>query len=252
MITAFIPARKGSTRLKDKNLETIRGLSISGLAVAQALASGVFSEVIFSSDSAVYRERVQSEIASLGLNPESLRLHSREPEQAGPSAKIRDVLRTYAQSGILRNPWLALMLPTAPLRSIETLASMVDICNKREQPIFTACEYNFPVSFAFKPVDNDTAWQPVFHDSPMITGMTRSQDQAVFLRPHGGAAIMRVSDLAGSNSTIYHGAMALETHQVEGLDIDTREDFMLVRATSEQLTYSAPFFERDISAAVTG
>ena len=50
----FIPARLGSTRLKNKNIKIISGRPLIFWTVAKAIKSKKFDKIIFSSDSSRY------------------------------------------------------------------------------------------------------------------------------------------------------------------------------------------------------
>lgn len=54
--TAFIPARSGSVRVRDKNIRPLRGHPVMAYAIAAARASGVFGSVVVSTDSDAYGE----------------------------------------------------------------------------------------------------------------------------------------------------------------------------------------------------
>ena len=51
---AFIPARSGSTRIKNKNLKKINDKPLIYWSVYHAIKSSRFDEIIFSSDSEYY------------------------------------------------------------------------------------------------------------------------------------------------------------------------------------------------------
>ena len=53
-IIAFIPARSGSTRLKNKNISKINKRPLIYWTVIKAIKSKIFNRIIFSSDSVNY------------------------------------------------------------------------------------------------------------------------------------------------------------------------------------------------------
>jgi len=53
-IVALIPARAGSTRIKNKNINRLAGHPLLAYTIEAAKQSGVFSAVIVSTDSPVY------------------------------------------------------------------------------------------------------------------------------------------------------------------------------------------------------
>jgi CMP-N,N'-diacetyllegionaminic acid synthase len=58
-IVALIPARAGSKRVPDKNIRPLAGHPLIAYTVAAALDSGIFTDVIVSTDSQHYAEIVK-------------------------------------------------------------------------------------------------------------------------------------------------------------------------------------------------
>ena len=67
------------------------------------------------------------------------------------------------------------MLPTYPLRSINTIKKAINFSVVNKSNCFSACVYDFYITFGFS-IDNDK-WKSVFKKSPMLTGNTQSQSQ---------------------------------------------------------------------------
>ncbi len=55
-VVALIPARSGSKRIPDKNIRRLAGHPLLAYTIAAAQASGIFADVIVSTDSPVYAE----------------------------------------------------------------------------------------------------------------------------------------------------------------------------------------------------
>ena len=55
-IVALIPARSGSKRVPDKNIRPLAGHPVIAYTIAAALDSGIFDDVIVSTDSTRYAE----------------------------------------------------------------------------------------------------------------------------------------------------------------------------------------------------
>lgn len=113
---ALIPARSGSARVADKNIRLLAGHPLIAYSIAAARGSGVFADVIVSTDSARY-----AEIARL-YGAESPFL--RPADIAGATSpdiewvtytltRLRDEGREYDCFSILR--------PTSPFRKPETI-----------------------------------------------------------------------------------------------------------------------------------
>jgi len=243
MITAFVPARQGSQRLPNKNMRQLAGVSLASLSVVQALQLDEVQEVVFSTDSEEYAETVFRDVEASRISTDRLKIHYRDSAAAGPQAKIFDVLRSMSDQSYFDSEFVALMLPTAPLRRRSTAAKVIDLAKNHGRTSFTACAYDFHVTFAFTlAVDQrgDQPWQPLLGESPMVTGTTRSQDQVQYLHPHGGLALVKVSRLT-QQRTIYERAIPVTTTRTEGLDVDVSEDLDLVRCLEEGLLDTFPF-----------
>jgi len=243
MISAFIPARQGSERLPNKNMRPLAGVSLASLSVIQALDLSAMHSVVFSTDSKRYAETVLNDVEKSGYSTERLTIHHRNASTAGPQSKIFDVLRSLAEESFFDTEFVALMLPTAPLRRRSTADAVISLARDHRRSSFTACPYDFHVPFAFRLTSEDSgnlSWQPLLPDSPMLTGATRSQDQVQYLHPHGGFAVVQVNRLARQR-TIYDHAVPVPTTRTEGLDVDVSEDLDLVRCLTESVQSAFPF-----------
>lgn len=251
-VIAFIPARSGSQRLPGKNVIKLHGYPLAAYSVMQALVLPVFDRIIFSSDSEDYWAAIQSSVLRQRIPGDRLQFHHRSRQQSEPQSKIFDVMQSLFGGRELsgdENDIIVLMLPTAPLRSAQSLLEIVRLCKVTGRDCFTCCVYDFHVSFAFEIDSENDQWRPLLNNSPMHTGVTRSQDQATFFHPHGGAAGVWRKNLRGSKHTIYEHAIPVPTARIEGSDVDTLEDFEFVNTLMRSSQYTFPFlrqnFDRD-------
>jgi len=113
---ALIPARAGSKRVPDKNIRLLAGHPLIAYSIAAARASGVFADVVVSTDSEEYAEIARHYGASVPF--------LRPAEIAGDLSPdidwVEHALRTLEASG---HDFAAfsLLRPTSPLRLPETL-----------------------------------------------------------------------------------------------------------------------------------
>lgn len=109
-IVALIPARKGSKRIKDKNIKTLGGQPLLQWTLELARACDLFQEVIVSTD-----EPVSIGMAgSFGCN-----WHDRKPEHASDSAHdflwVQDVMKDRTEE------IFCILRPTSPFRTQSTI-----------------------------------------------------------------------------------------------------------------------------------
>jgi N-acylneuraminate cytidylyltransferase len=115
-IVALIPARSGSKRVPDKNIRPLAGHPVIAYTVAAALDSGIFNDVIVSTDSQHYAEIVKYYGAEVPfLRPDTLAGdHSPDIEWLAYTLdRLRKAGRHYDCFSILR--------PTSPFRLPETI-----------------------------------------------------------------------------------------------------------------------------------
>ena len=173
----FIPARSGSTRVKNKNIRLIKNRPLIYWSVSKAIKSKMFNKIIFSSDSEKYFKILVKFLKKDKINYKNLTFDKRDNLHTKTKSKIFDYLKNdlIQKFNLGKNDLLVQMLPTCPLRSIKTIKRAVNFSITTKQNCFTVCEYDFHISFSLK--IHKKKWSAVFKNSPMLTGNTQSQSQ---------------------------------------------------------------------------
>ena len=223
--TAFIPARSGSKRLPGKNIKLLGGKPLIVWTLESFILSDRVNEVILSTDSMEYWDIARNYIPS-----NKLRLDYREPEQAGDSVKIFDYLKEHNRKIFSDDcEHFILALPTAPFRNIDHIDESMDLFESQNKAVFSAVKYSFSTKFAFSLIGKK--WKPIFEDSPMITGNTRSQDQIKTYHPNGAIYIRSIDDLrSGRIMTLYKNAVPYIMDELSSVDIDNEIDFFFAES----------------------
>ena len=226
-IICFIPARSGSTRIKNKNIKHINGRPLIYWTVVSAIKSKKFDKIIFSSDTVLYYNTLIKYLKKDKYNYNNIVFDNRDAIYAKTKSKIFDYLKFdfIKKFNLSSNDLLVQMLPTCPLRSIETIKRAIKYSIKTKKNCFSASEYDFHLSFGFS--IKGKKWKPVFKNSPMMTGNTQSQSQKNFYHPNPAINCLYVKSLKKNSQSIYKHALPLLTTKREGLDIDTHEDLKL-------------------------
>ena len=92
-IIAFIPARSGSTRVKNKNIRLIKNRPLIYWTVSKALNSKQFDKIVFSSDSKKYYNILLKYLKKDKLNYKNLLFDKREIKYSQKKSKIFDYLK---------------------------------------------------------------------------------------------------------------------------------------------------------------
>ena len=221
--TAIIPARSGSKRLPNKNIKMLGDRPLVVWSLQACVEAPHVDEVIFSTASLEYWAIAQQYIKS-----ENLTLVLRVSEEAGDTVIICDYLKDKRTKifGERKGAFI-LALPTVPFRRTEHVEEAIALFEKTGKAVFSATQYGLPPSFAFTMPAQDT-WAPLFPDSPMVTGNTRSQNQQEAYHPNGAIYVRSIADLANSNlQTLYTDALPYLMSRIDSLDIDCETDFKM-------------------------
>ena len=115
-IVALIPARAGSKRVPDKNIRLLAGHPVMAYTIAAALESGIFSDVIVSTDSEKYAKIAKYYGADVPF--------LRPPELAGDVSPdiewLEYTLNKLAEDG-RKYDCFSILRPTSPFRLPETI-----------------------------------------------------------------------------------------------------------------------------------
>lgn len=222
---AFIPARSGSKRFPNKNIAHLNGKPLIAWAVNSFLLSKCFDKIIFSSDSEEYFEILKKYISS-----DLIEFHQRTKNEAGDNIKIFDYVRENISKWCDPCDLFALGLPTCPFRKPLHVKECLNMAIESGKSIFSACEYDFHVPFAFSTIYENSkisGWRAPFKDSPLLTGNTRSQDQINYFHPNGAIYVMKPNSISRETKTFYENSIPYIMTKVDSLDIDNKEDLDL-------------------------
>ena len=228
-VICFIPARSGSTRIKNKNIRLINNRPLIYWSVVKAIKSKMFNKVIFSSDSEKYFKILVKFLKKDKINYKNLTFDKRDNLHTKTKSKIFDYLKNdlIQKFNLGKNDLLVQMLPTCPLRSIRTIKKAVNFSITTKRNCFTVCEYDFHISFSLKIYKNK--WSPLFKNSPMVTGNTQSQSQKKYYHPTGVINCLFVKTLNKNSRSIYEGALPYIVSKSESFDIDTEDDLKILK-----------------------
>lgn len=224
----FIPARSGSTRLKNKNIKIVAHRPLIYWTVRSAIQSNSLDKIIFSSDSKKYYRLLMRYLKKDGIKTDLIEFDYREKKFTNNKSKIFDYIkfRLINKFNLNENDLIVLMLPTCPLRSINTIKKGIKLSIDKKKNVFSVTKYDFHLSFAIKIVKN--SWKPVFKKSPLLTGDTQGQNQKIYFHPTGVINCLYVKILKKNYESIYYKSLPLVVERNESIDIDTKEDLKLV------------------------
>lgn len=209
---AIIPARGGSKRLKNKNLQLLGGKPLLAHTIEAAIGSKYISNIIVSSDS--------DEILEISKKYE-VNIHKRPKDLSSDTATALELVKYLFQKSNSNFDFITLMLPTCPFRNSLHVDEGMQEIEEDDDGVISVTSYNFPVELSV-PVSGK--YINLEENSPLITGNTRSQNHKPTFRPNGGYYISRW-DSFKKYQNFWKGKVKFYEMSIEdSVDVDTRLD----------------------------
>jgi N-acylneuraminate cytidylyltransferase len=219
MNLAIIPARSGSTRIKDKNIMDFCGTPMIGHPIAAARASGLFDTIHVSTDSGRYVEIVEG----LGEAVEFLRDPALCQNRVGAISVLRWVVGEFEKRGKrFDNIWL--IMATAPLLQPDDLKRGLTLFNKhdRRHPVAPVAAFASPVERGFR-IGANGMLEAVFPEKQIM----HSQDFSPVYHEAGTFFLISREQLMADVADTYNEFLPLIVPRHRAVDIDEPEDLVM-------------------------
>lgn len=214
---AIIPARSGSKGLKDKNIKELNGKPLLAYSIDAAILSGLFEEVMVSTDSELYANVAKENGASVPF----LRSEEQSGDNAGSWGVVEEVLKRYDTLG-KKFDTVCLLQPTSPLRRTEDILAAYELLNdKNADAVTSVCE-----------VDHSPLWTMTLDETCSLCEFRKNlvnaprQKLGQYYRLNGAIYIKRI-DYGEKITLIDEKEYAVIMNRRNSVDIDTIEDFEL-------------------------
>ena len=210
-IICFIPARKGSSRIINKNLKKINGKTLVEITILQAIKSKIFKEIILSSDS----NKILQIGKKLGINSIE-RSKKNSMNKSTTDAALFETLSNYKND----YDFIVILQVTSPLRKISTIRSFINYCFKNK---FECCltvteileNISFPSNSIFFPINKNRV---------------RSQDKNAFLLENGLIYfISKKLFLKTKKIFVDNKCNVFVTNKYESIDINNKTDYTIAK-----------------------
>ena len=217
---AIITARGGSKRIPKKNIKDFCGKPIIVYSIDAAIKSGVFDEVMVSTDS----EEIADIAEQYGANVPFLRSDKASNDFATTADVIAEVLKAYKTRG-QKYDYFACIYPTAPFVTAVKLAdAMNSLKEKGADALVSVVRYSFPPQRGF--VINE---EYVKYQFPQYE-RTRSQDLEPIYHDCGQFYICSCEKFLNMHTLILPRTIPYIVNEEEVQDIDTTSDWNIAEA----------------------
>lgn len=213
-----ITARGGSKRIPRKNIKPFCGKPIIAYSIEAALKSGIFDEVMVSTED----EEIAAISRKYGAEVPFMRSAETSDDHAGTEDVLLEVLRVYeAQDRTFDDA--CCIYPTAPFITGQKLRQMHDelLAVPDCMCVFTATPFSFPPQRGVvKEGEYASWWQPKHADA-------RSQDLERIYHDAGQAYFFDVPRFQASHVLIGECTKLFVVPETEVQDIDNEEDWIM-------------------------
>ncbi|HHV30190.1 MAG TPA: acylneuraminate cytidylyltransferase family protein [Clostridium sp.] len=216
---AIIPARAGSKGLKDKNIKLLNGKPMLAYSIEAAKESGLFEEIMVSTDSKKYAQIAKQ----WGANVPFLRPEELSNDTASSWDVVRYVIQRYKELG-REFDTVALLQPTSPLRNSTDIIKGYEVMeNKSANSVIAVCE-----------VEHSPLWANTLPKNHSMVGFIRPdiakvprQSIPTYYRINGALYIVKVEHLMLSADIYSDRSYALIMDKENSIDIDDIFDFKI-------------------------
>ena len=222
---AIITARGGSKRIPRKNIKDFLGKPIIAYSIEAALQSGVFDEVMVSTDD----EEIAEIARKYGAKVPFLRSEATSNDFATTLDVLTEVLDSYKAIG-KQYDIFACIYPTAPFITSEKLKNAFNLLQSNNgNSVVPVVKYSFPPQRAFVERDGFIVYQyPEF-------ALKRSQDLEPIYHDSGQFYICKTDSFLKDGKVISDKSVPFVLPEEEVQDIDTLSDWVIAEEKYKHL-----------------
>lgn len=223
---AIITARSGSKGLKDKNIRILNGKPLMAYTIEAAIKSGMFDEIMVSTDSKEYA----SVAIKYGAKVPFLRTKKNSDDNASSWDVVKEVVKKYKDMGKEFNT-VCMLQPTSPLRIAEDIVNGYKLFNeKKADTVIAVCETQHSPLWS-NTLDENNCMKGFISDD--ILNCPRQKLQQYY-RINGALYIRKISTLYNEGNMYDCNCYAYVMPRERSVDIDTMLDFRIAQAMMER------------------
>ncbi len=214
---AMITARGGSKRIPRKNIKEFNGKPIMAYSIEAALGSGVFDEVMVSTDD----EEIADIARRYGAAVPFMRSEKTSNDYATTVDVIDEVIRQYHDRGEDFDIF-ACIYPTAPFVTADRLKEAVDKLSQSDaDSLIPVVRFSYPPQRAMEIHDG----RLIFRQPENLSA--RSQDLEPHYHDAGQFYVVRTKSFLENHGIMVGNILPVELSELEVQDIDNEVDWKL-------------------------
>lgn len=214
---AIITARGGSKRIPKKNIKDFCGKPIIAYSIEAALQSGIFDEVMVSTDS----EEIAEIARQYGANVPFMRSEKTSGDYATTADVLMEVITEYKNRG-MEFEYMACLYPTAPFITAEKLRNgMKKLIEENGIMAMPVVPFSYPPQRSYVIEENrlNMKW--------IENATKRSQDLEIFYHDCGQFYLLEMQSYWKYEGQIYSNITPIIVDEMEVQDIDNETDWKI-------------------------
>ena len=223
MKIAIIPARKGSKRIKNKNIKLFNGRPIISYAIQAAIKSKIFDKVICSTDC--------DKIAKIAINCGARVPFKRSKKYSDDYTSTQSVIKyNINKLNLDSNSAICCIYPTTPFLNYKDIIKSYKILIKNKSRfVFAATKYRSNPYRSFK-LDNKNYTKMVFSKN-----YNKRSQNLECLYYDSGQYYWGYLKTWMKNKKIFDNSIIIETDPLKSIDINTIEDWKFAEGIYKSL-----------------
>ncbi len=214
---AMITARGGSKRIPRKNIKEFNGKPIMAYSIEAALKSGVFDEVMVSTDD----DEIAEIAKKYGASVPFMRSEKTSNDFATTVDVIDEVISEYHKRGTDFDMF-ACIYPTAPFVTADRLKEAVDkLTDSDADSLIPVVRFSYPPQRAMEIHDG----RLIFRQPENLSA--RSQDLTPHYHDAGQFYVVRTESFLNNHGIMVGDILPMELSELEVQDIDNEVDWKL-------------------------
>ena len=216
-VIAIITARGGSKRIPKKNIKDFCGKPIIAYSIEAAIQSGIFDEIMVSTDS----EEIAEVAKRYGAAVPFMRSEKTSNDWATTADVLREVIENYAAQDRKFDTFCCIY-PTAPFITAERLKqAKKTLENKKADSLMPVVKFSFPPQRGMVVEDGRISYKyPEFQNA-------RSQDLEPMYHDCGQFYFCKTDAFLKYNALVMPDTTSMEMPEEEVQDIDNLSDWEL-------------------------
>lgn len=221
----IIPARGGSKRIPRKNIKPFMGKPIMAYSIEASLESGIFDDVMVSTDD----EEIAGVARQYGASVPFFRSAETANDYATTVDVLLEVIETYKQRGMVFDT-ICCLYSTAPFVTSERLKEAYSKLSDKVDACFTMVEYSYPIQRSLR-INEDGLVEMKYPEHLK----SRTQDLEKVYHDAGQFYFVKINTLIEEKTVWCKHTAPLVLSELEVQDLDTLTDWQLAEMKYELL-----------------